>query len=748
MLVLGFIVTNLIIFGAWFSVVASRRSSNLTDLPAFSGLLMGAQIVFSQIVLGNLGLLTVYSVVAVNLVFSFSLIALVWRMHGTLLTSRLLTEIRTLRWLELLGPINLVILLLAVFLSFWICLATYLLPPRGVDDLVYHLPPLYEYVQNHKIALLPLDLRDQFAMPLGGEFLFLWTVVFLQSDMIVDGVQFAVGIYGVFVLYALARCLDIGRRDAAFVSALFLFTPVVLGQAGCSYVDLIVAACHLVLVYACVRFWQTGSTWNLAMAGVAAGFGIGVKYNMLPAILAVQPIVWLGLRRWSSSPLRGYGAFLICAIPLGLFWILRNFLETGMPFYPYELEFDRLRPPLEPEIVLNEIRPRGLALRRFILFPGKFFRYPFEDPGLGSLHGGFGGIVWALGIPALVYVSYRAAKSAFNRNFFAVCFWGQAWITFLVFFSQVHYARLIYNQRYIIVVAGFALLAFGAVLPKLRAELPHAVVFLKSFCVFASILAVMHMASYSLPDYQIKPAIMDRVDGTRTSDYKYYRTPTVGLSNLSTSWAPLDFLTRSGPGWDVYFAARWDLFSTAPLFGSRIQNRVWNFLAEPPSDPDAFIFFPGGPTEQPFYVGRRITPDQVMIDGRYELVTVGALTEFWAKTELLSQTDTRKKQIEYYFRTFGDYIRILQPLIADIPNDANIITSLPPGHALKYFSLTGALPNPVQLVPRGQERTEAVRSGSRRVITIGSPVSGFRSEPLFLLSAPEGSVMFFDNLRR
>ena len=756
MLTFGFIFVNLIIFGAWFLFVASSHNRHRSDLIPYSGLLMAAQIVLSEIALGAVGLLYFSWVVALNLAFSCALTGWIFY-SGRTQTLSYMCQIpgtlasrapRNMGWGKI-GWENIALISLLIFLTAWFCIVVYFLPPRGFDDLVYHLPPLYEFVQSHRISLLPLELRDNFAMPLAGDFLFLWPLIFFHADWMVDGVQWMAALFGVTVIYALARRFDMLRRDALFVSLLFPFIPVVLGQGGSNYVDLIVAVCHLVILYACIRFWQSGVRTDLVLAGLASGFGLGIKYNMLPAVLAIQPIIMLRLWRDGrlAGALRGYAVYALAAAPLCFYWFIRNFVETGFPLYPYDLGITGLHP-----VVASPLPQTGGAMGSplgwFIGVPSLFFQYLLQDPGLGSFHGGFGVIFWGLGFPAMIYCTYRAASSLAEKNVFPMLFWSQAWVAFAVFLIQAEITRLIYNQRLIIVMVGFGLLACGMLFAKFRAELPHTVPVIKAFCIIASMLSVVHLAGYSWPTYQIKPAIMDWTEDQQTSEYKYYRQSSSGLPSLSTAWEPLDFLTMEGPGWNVYMAVRWDLFWTTPTFGSRIQNRVWNFLSEPTDDPDAFIFFRGGPDDELFYVGKRITPDEVAVDGRYELVTLAPYTEFWAKSELLARPETRTKLMEFYARTFGAMIEMLKPLIVEFPDDGILITSSSLGHALKYLSLTGVLRIPVHLVPAGQERFEAFQYRGRKIITIGAPLSGFKSRQLTELRAPDGRVGFFENVAR
>jgi hypothetical protein len=60
----------------------------------------------------------------------------------------------------------------------WLVTVIAYYPPRGIDDVTYHLPPVYEAIQRGVWVLLPVELRGHFAYPLNGEVLFLWTALF------------------------------------------------------------------------------------------------------------------------------------------------------------------------------------------------------------------------------------------------------------------------------------------------------------------------------------------------------------------------------------------------------------------------------------------------------------------------------------------------------------------------------------------------------------------------------------------
>lgn len=758
--ILAFISVNLFIFLAWHTTISVLRKLLVAESVVYAGLLAAAQIVSTELLLGSIGTLTLPVLLVLNMCASCALLGWVFLARRSLAFDRVADMGRQVIFAgnEILTPLNVVLIILGVFLTVWFCTAAYFLPPRGIDDLVAHLPPIYQYVQDQEISLLPIKLRDQFAMPQNGEFLFLWPLIFFRADTFIDLVQYVVAVYGIAVIFALARRLGVGRNDAAFAGLLFLFTPLVLGQAGSNYVDLTIGVCYLTLIYAVVAYWQTGALFHLIMAGIATGFGLGIKYNMLVAVVAVQPLI--AVRLWRdhrlATAIRGYTTYLIFSLPLCIFWYGRNFLKTGYPLYPYQLDFHGLHAvgwstsvnfPGNASL-FSGLQPNK-AITDFLHNPiGFSLSYLFQDPGLGSFHGGFGAVVLGLGIPALIYCFVIALRRLLQRDFFPVLFWGHVPLAFFVYFLQIQSVRFQFNQRLILVVIGFGLLAIAVAMKKLRNEVAGSVPVVRAYCVAASMLAVVHLAAYSWPSYALEEPVADAASETRTSDYKYFAQSPWELPLLRSAWEPLDFLTRDGGGWDVYTAAPWGLSWTTPVFGSRVQNRVWNFMhvdspGKPENFPDAFIFHRMDDAEL-FYVGPKITPEDVWMDGGFEVVTQSATTLFWVDSKLLFDPEVRKRLITYYELTFSADIAALEPDIHKLLGGA-LITASPLGHGLKYLSMVGKLQMPVHIVPKGKEMQMARRLRAGRIVTIGKPLAGFSSKLMVQLASPAGPVSFYEN---
>jgi hypothetical protein len=743
----AFVLVSVGLFAAWWAWLRRCHECGRSEAVAYAGLLGGAQLVLTMLALGAVGLLRLPWLLAALLPVSTALLAVAFRSPAVSAPAPGGSLAASLR-----NPVNLALCLLLGIASAWMLAATWLLPPRAIDDLAYHLPPLYELVRTGRITLLPLELRLQFAMPLGGEFLFLWPLIFLHADTWIDGVQFVVALYGAAVLYALARALAVARAAAMFAALLFPLTPVVLAQSGSNYVDVIVAACHLVLLYAAVRFWQQGTLFHLLLAGLAGGFGLSVKYNMVVAVVAVQPLIIGRMVRDRAAfvLLREYLVYLAATSLMPAYWILRNWYLTGHPLFPYQFTLSGLHDlgTIPAHVVAGQgMRSLGTTLSHLIADPGPVLLYLFRDPGLGTLNGGLGAVFWSLGVLAMAWCLASAIRTAGAGDYLPLLFWSQALAILLAYFQQADLARISYNMRLVIVVVPLTLLAVASFLEELRTAIPAFATALATYCVAAALLAVVQMGGVLFPGFDFGTALLDRARGQQTTPQRYYRQAHGDLSSMVAALEPLDYLTLHSAGWNVYMAADWRMFAVAPVYGSEIQNRVWNFLAEPRPPPDALLFHTGfsGGSERLLYVRGRITPEEVAADPRYERLALAGPTELWVRRDRLAEPTVRARLLDYYERAYADDIAAITAQAARLPPADALITAAPEGNALRYLSLTGTLRMPVYLAPPGTEAALARRLGSRQVLTLAAPLPGNEPERVARWEMPAGPLNVYRN---
>jgi hypothetical protein len=741
------ILVTALIAAAWALAFAAHEDDSPSTALAYAGLMTGIQITMSELALGIVGRLNLPALAGLNVASALAVLAVALgsrparrglRVHA----SRFSAALR-----EIVGWENGLVALLAAFVLFWLTVAAVFLPPRGIDDLVYHLPPIYRSVQTGRIELLPLELRDFFAFPLNGELLYLWPLVFFHDDRFVDLVQLVVALYGTVVLYALARCFAAGRRVAFFAGALFLFVPVVLGQAGSAYVDVIAAVFHLALLLAVVRFHRSGNLVHLAVAGVATGYVAGIKYSMLIFLAALQPLVWLGLRRRGEIllALRDYAAYLLLALPAYVYWPLRNLRATGHAFYPMQTTLTGFR--FLPDTTIGRMTRTDVPtmLADFLAHPAKLFAFPFQDPGLGSLHGGFGAVFWALCLPALALRLAAAMRTVIaERRWFPLLFWGQVLVGALSFLI-VPSETFDMTARYILFVVGLGLVALAMCLPRLS-SLPGALTALRAFSIAAAALAAIHLAGYQWPSYRIGPAVDDWRQGRRTSEYKYLTQAGWDLPSLAQAWEPLDYLTSPDNGWGVGMAAGYSVFWTAPTFGSHLQNRIWNFEKNPTSWPDAFIFHTDRRGRPMHYVGRRITLEEVEADGRYTLVAQTPYTTLWVSLTELAKPEVARRLADYGASTYAALMPTAEGVARLLGPDSVVITASPLGYGLRHLALTGKLRADVRIVRDGHEDATAARLHPRLAYTVGRPLTGYSARPIAALMDGNRQVPIYENV--
>jgi 4-amino-4-deoxy-L-arabinose transferase-like glycosyltransferase len=221
-----------------------------------------------------------------------------------------------------------------------LALAWALTPPTAWDGLVYHLTGPKLYLATGRISH-PLDL-PYLGFPQLVEMLFAW-------GMGLAGERAAAPIHWFYGLLAALSLVTAGRRwlgGAAgwLAAAVLLSAPSIVLLAGWPYVDLALLLYVTLAFLALARFCEKGSQAHqwLVLSGVFAGMAISTKYTAI----AVVPALGLALSINQISKAESLFCnlqsaictyLLWCGVVLALWlpWLLRNFLLTGNPMYPF-----------------------------------------------------------------------------------------------------------------------------------------------------------------------------------------------------------------------------------------------------------------------------------------------------------------------------------------------------------------------------------------------------------------------------
>lgn len=386
-----FLALTLLVFAAWSFVTAAVAKGPFIERLVLTGVGASGQIVVTVMGLGAAGWLTAPALSGTNVALVLALTAAVLCTAGqTAKPVRLaLADLRTIgagaRAAR--GWETLALAAILGFAALWLATVIACYPPRGVDDLVYHLPPIYQAAQDHRLSILPLQLRNHFAFPLNGELTFLWVVLLAGSTRWVDAPQAVFAVLGIAAVYALGRQLGLAPRGAGLAAGLFGAMPVVLLQATTDYIDLIANVWLLAAAVALLRYERSGCRMALGLGGLATGLLLGSKYMMLPLALALAALAGVAVLRRESGAARRAGAAALFALPAGAacaYWYVRNWILLGNPFYPLPVRvFGRTifpgpweHAPSTWSVVIKD--------------PLELLRVAAWDPGLASYHGGLG----------------------------------------------------------------------------------------------------------------------------------------------------------------------------------------------------------------------------------------------------------------------------------------------------------------------------------------------------------------------
>jgi Dolichyl-phosphate-mannose-protein mannosyltransferase len=227
------------------------------------------------------------------------------------------------------------LLWLAIFVILGTEITLCLVPPTARDELTHHLAIPRLYARAGKILEIPMAPYAYYPMLLD----------MLYTPWVYWGYDsFPKLVHGLFgFMTGLSLYAYLSRRMNAVYGLLgfffFISVPSVLRLSHWAYVDL-GTTFYSTAALLCVLRWreeQTGEQW-LIMAALSAGFAVATKPNGLVAwLLLFFLFAWTAVR----EPKHGYGKILFECLLFGavgvlpfLPWFIKNWLQTGNPFFP------------------------------------------------------------------------------------------------------------------------------------------------------------------------------------------------------------------------------------------------------------------------------------------------------------------------------------------------------------------------------------------------------------------------------
>jgi len=285
------------------------------------------------------------------------------------------------------------------------------LSPYDFDALSYHLTKIGEWIRAGGFTReMGVDTHASF--PAGFELIETWWVVFLRHDALIEmaGLEFL--LLAAASAHLLARRLGLSERAAFFAALLYVLTPGLHIQATSCLNDAPVAS----LVVA--AFALVASRAPLPALLLVAGLAAGVKATSLYAAPGVA--AWWLLHR-KDAPLRPASPQLAAALGLlalavGGFWYARNAVWYGNPIHPVGTA-GLIAATGEKKIQFGPSLESARNNLSDLLNERLYDRASPITPLLIDISG-WGGVVFACGLPALVLLC--RGHEGFRR--LALCF--------------------------------------------------------------------------------------------------------------------------------------------------------------------------------------------------------------------------------------------------------------------------------------------------------------------------------------
>ncbi|HJQ83668.1 MAG TPA: hypothetical protein VKA21_06315 [Candidatus Binatia bacterium] len=550
----------------------------------------------------------------------------------------------------------------------WVVAAVAYLPPRSVDDLCHHLPPIFEAIVRGRFVVLPLELRLWFAYPLAGDLLPLWPTLLAGDVRWTDGAQIGTALLAAVASVAIARELGASRRSALVGALVFLLMPITLKQASSSYTDVTLAAAYGAAVWGATRHLRDGGIAPLVLSGVGIGLVAGMRYHFLFPALALAALVGVGLRRHAPSRSAAVGrlvvGFVAPALALGGYWYARNLVQLGNPFFPYRLG-------VGPLTVFPSAIPAGHSAATpsfaslLVQHPLVPFAISLRDVGVGGIDGGFGPLFWGAVLPLAAIHAARGRRGETGALRLAVAV---AVLAGLVPYLVAWGALFEVTGRYFLApaVPGVALLALS--LDAVRRRWPGPARVAVAATVAAVVLAVVPIADGGGEHARKQltrfgPAAGAARDGAFASPWRFIANASYGVGRVAPAWDLLDLVSAPPdapvrPLW-VYATGAYP----AGFYGTRLQNRLWN-LDGPgrPAEPDVLVYYFESPRpESVAYYGLPADRWETVTaePDRFDVVLIGEGMAVAFRRDLLARdADLRARIVAYLEHVHGDEVQL------------------------------------------------------------------------------------------
>lgn len=210
-----------------------------------------------------------------------------------------------------------------------------LTPPISRDALIHHLAVPKLWLKHGGIYEIPWANYAYYPMNID---LLYSLCLYFKNDIAPKFIHLVFGVGTGLMIYLYLKP-KFGRNWGLLGMVIFISTPIVIWLSTTAYVDLGMTFFTTGSVLAFIK-WRDSEYKNVKwffISGLCMGFAIGSKYNALIAWFILSMLLMLSVVRDShkQTAALGYGLlFFIITAFVASPWYLKNYIQTGNPFYP------------------------------------------------------------------------------------------------------------------------------------------------------------------------------------------------------------------------------------------------------------------------------------------------------------------------------------------------------------------------------------------------------------------------------
>ena len=433
-----------------------------------SSLLLIAQIISTEFMLGAIFALYSYSLAICNIVISAGIIFILYKKHGVRLFNRYIKNILIIpSMLKNFARQDMILATMYVFAGgflVWILFLGLIFPALDWDGNAYHLTYAANMVQSHAIFDQPTNLVWVPAYPKGAEFIQAWTILLAHTDWLVDLTQVPFMILGVIALYGIAVSVGVSKKNARYTSLLFFFVPSALNQLTTAYIDVMLATTFFAVLALILQ--KTYTKIDYLLIGIAFSFLISLKASGIFMVAALLTFLLIHLYREYGVRIRYYfipAILVVSPMFFGLYWYIKNLVLYGSPIYPFGYEiagkqlfggvdYEKWSSGISANMPDNNFARWWHTWSEHAPNP-EYFVYNYD-----SSYFGLGPIWFVILVPAIILTTVLAIK---KQKYYILA-------TFLFLFALLWIFPVNFSPRYTLFIFAAGVIGLGFVLDNIK----------------------------------------------------------------------------------------------------------------------------------------------------------------------------------------------------------------------------------------------------------------------------------------